>query len=301
MDNILTLGTVHVVEWLRPGDVRTGWDLFGELEPLGIASKPEVQTRFWRAVTREGFTKLLQTFENEFRATGRIPLLHVETHGNSDGIGVSADEGIRWPDFMEALISFNRLTRLNLVVVLAACEGFWGVQMLQPDRRAAAFRGLIGPNRRVDYDELSRGCMAFYRTVFGQLNGDAALKAMNGAVDPAKDTFWSISAETAFKIVYQSYLENQCTPEAFENRVATILENIGERRRAEGHVGRFKWEIARDREVARTYLGDHRARFEEMRREFFFIDLYPENGERFDVTMEDCRPRPTPPAEGPTR
>jgi len=27
----LTLGIVHIVEWLRPGDAKTGWDLFGEL------------------------------------------------------------------------------------------------------------------------------------------------------------------------------------------------------------------------------------------------------------------------------
>ena len=29
-----------------------------------------------------------------------------------------------------------------------------------------------------------------------------------------------------------------------------------------------------------------------MRREFFFIDLYPENAARFDFTFGDCQPRP---------
>jgi len=104
--------------------------------------------------------------------------------------------------------------------------------MLQPDRRAAAFRGLIGPNRRIKAQEMADGCMAFYRTVFNKLNGDDALKAMNDAL----------------------------------NR-----------------------EIERDREIARRYLSDQRARFEEMRREFFFIDLYPENSSRFDFTFEECQ------------
>jgi len=292
MDNKLTLGTVHIVEWLRPGDARTGWELFDELEPLGIASRPEVQVKFWRAVTRDDFLNLLRTFEDEFRASARTPLLHIETHGNVDGIGVSHDEGINWPDLMEVLVAFNRLTRLNLVVILAACEGFWGVQMLQLDRRAAAFRGLIGPNRAVRTREMSDGCMAFYRTLFGQLNGDTALKAVNDAVNPAEKTFWIISAETAFKTVYQGYLDKQCTPEAIEKRVETIVANIGARLRAEGRPARFNWEIERNRETARKHLSDHRARFEEMRREFFFIDLYPENAERFDFTFEDCQPRP---------
>jgi hypothetical protein len=55
MDNRLTLGIVHIVEWLRRGDSKTGWKLF-ELEPIGIASKPEVPVRFWRVSTRQEFS-----------------------------------------------------------------------------------------------------------------------------------------------------------------------------------------------------------------------------------------------------
>ena len=290
MDNKLTFGVVHIVEWLRPEDAKTGLELFGEIEPMGIMSSPEVQVHFWRAKTRSDFVGMLRTFENEFRATGRVPLLHIETHGNTDGIGVSEAEGISWRDLMEELISLNRSTRLNLVIVLAACEGFWGVQMLQLDRRAAAFRGLIGPNRPVSGKEMADGCTAFYRTVFGRLNGDEALKAMNDAVDLNKETFWIVSAETVFKTVYQHYLETKCTSESMGKRIATIDDNLRARYRAEGRGGRFNWEIERDRQVARQCLGDHRARFEEMRREFFFLDLYPENTERFDFTFDECQP-----------
>ena len=52
MDNRLTLGVVHIVEWLRSGDIKTGRDLFDELEPLGIASRLEVPVTFSRAATR---------------------------------------------------------------------------------------------------------------------------------------------------------------------------------------------------------------------------------------------------------
>ena len=40
--------------------------------------------------------------------------------------GIGADEGIDWPELMELFISLNRLTHLNLVAILAACERFWG-------------------------------------------------------------------------------------------------------------------------------------------------------------------------------
>ena len=53
MDNRLTLGVVHVVEWLGDGDAKKGPELFDDLEPLGIASKPKVVVRFWNVRTRE--------------------------------------------------------------------------------------------------------------------------------------------------------------------------------------------------------------------------------------------------------
>jgi hypothetical protein len=113
---------------------------------------------------------------------------------------------------------------------------------------------------------------------------------MNDAVDADKETFWLISAEMAFKIVYRGYLEERCTPEAVEKRADVILENIGKRYREERGVGRYKWEIERDRARALAWLRDHRARFEELKKDFFFINECPENAQRFDVTFEDCEP-----------
>ena len=290
MDNRLTLGIVHIVEWLRPGDAKTGWELFGELEPLGIASKPQVPVKFWRASTRQDFVDLFQQFERMFRETGRMPVLHIETHGDANGIGVSGTERIDWPDLMEIFIPFNRHTQLNLVAILAACEGFWGMQMLQPARNAAAFRGLIGPNRKMTAGEMSAACLAFYRTVLGQMNGDAGIKAMNDAVNTTKDTFWMISAETAFKVVFKNFLETLCAPHAIEERLDRITANVVTRRRIEGLPDLFSKDLERLRKLTREKLSDQRGRFEEMRREFFYIDLYPENDRRFDVTFEDVRP-----------
>jgi len=151
MDNNLRLGVVHIVEWLRASDViRTGWDLFNELGPLGIVSKPPVPVDFHRVETRSEFLRLLQQFEAQYRQNRRTPVLRMETHGGKDGIG--GDDGIEWAERMEALIPLNRLTGVNLVVVLAACEGFYGVQMLQPDRRAAAFKGTIAHIESVNAD-----------------------------------------------------------------------------------------------------------------------------------------------------
>jgi hypothetical protein len=58
--------------------------------------------------------------------------------------------------------------------------------------------------------------------------------------------------------------------------------------RADGLPEMFKRDIERARNLAREFMNDHGKRFEEMSRDFFFIDLDPENDARFDVKLDDC-------------
>src|SRR6476469_10806740 len=104
MDKSIAFGTVHIVEWLGPDDRRTGWELFGELEPMGIMSMPEIPVDFTRVETRAEFVALLRNFERQLLHSGRVPALHIETHGSDGGIGRSDSEGISFPQLMEELI-----------------------------------------------------------------------------------------------------------------------------------------------------------------------------------------------------
>jgi hypothetical protein len=289
VDNNLRFGAVHIVEWLRSSDViRTGRDLFNELEPIGIMSKPPVRVTFHRVETTEAFVALLRQFEDSYRQDGRVPLLHIETHGGHDGIG--GDDEIAWPELMEALIPLNRMSRLNLTVFLAACEGFYGVQMLEMDRRAAAFRGLIGPHVEIKTGKMQAAVLAFYRTVFERRDGNVAARAMNDAVDTTEEKFWLISAEEAFRIVNRSHFREHCTPEALRRRRNRLMSRIARRHRSRSGLDAGV-PLARewfDRVTA--HLLDQRGLFEKLRRQFFFIAQFPENDKRFDVSFEDCWP-----------
>jgi hypothetical protein len=148
--------------------MKTGRDLFEEVEPMGIASMPAVGAQYWQVWTRAEFLATLREIENEFRVTGMLPLLHIETHGSVGGIGVSEQDGITFAELMEQFIPLNRMSGLHLIVVLAACEGIWGMKMLQPARRAAAFRALIGPEHEIFPEQLAKGYQTFYRGLFSR-------------------------------------------------------------------------------------------------------------------------------------
>lgn len=96
----------------------------------------------------------------------------------------------------------------------------------------------------------------------------------------------AISAEAAFKAVFQQYLETKCTPEAIEERLEAILNGLLVRFRDEGR-GRFKREIELMRTQIRARLTNQRRDFEQMRRDFFMINEFPDNDRRFDLKFED--------------
>ena len=289
-DDVLRFGKIEIIEWLQPGDMKTGRDLLDEIEPMGITSSPTVAAQYRQVWTRAEFLAALRAVENEFRATGRLPLLHIETHGSVGGIGVSDQEGIAFADLMEEFIPLNRMSGLRLVVVLAACEGIWGMKMLQPARGAAAFRALIGPEHRIFPEQLAKGCQAFYRGLFRKGDGNEAFRAMNDAVDPTKPTFFAISAEGGLKMVFRDYLKELCTPGEIERRVDAMEAKALQQRRDDGLPDMFSKDKQAARRLLRDGLLDHRSHFERIRRDYFFIDQFPENDERFDVKFEDCQP-----------
>ncbi len=290
-DDVLRFGKIEIIEWLRPGEIKTGWDLFGEVEPMGIVSTPTVGVQYRQVSTRAGFLAALRAIEKEFRATGLLPLLHIETHGGTGGIGISEHEGISFSELMEELIPLNRMSGLHLTVVLAACEGIWGMKMLQPARGVAAFRALIGPEHDVFPEPLAKGCQAFYRGLFSRIgDGNQAFRAMNDAVDPTKPTFFAISAESGLRMVFQGYLKELCTPGEIDRRVDAIEAKALQQRRDDGLPELSQEDRQLARRILRDGLLDHRSQFERIRREFFMIDQFPENDARFDVKFEACQP-----------
>ena len=142
MDTRLNFDTIHLVEWLRVDDGRTGWEVFNEIEPIGLVSRPPVSVKYSRLSSRADMIALLRTVAADVQRHRTAPILHIETHGDSNGIGISDHDGLLWSDFMRELIPINEAMKVNLFVILAACEGVWGIQMLQPADRAA-FRALI--------------------------------------------------------------------------------------------------------------------------------------------------------------
>lgn len=287
MDRFLQIGHIHIVEWLPVGDARTGRELFDEIEPLGIVSQPRVAVSLQQVQSRTEFLAYLQFVREECQRTRQVPLLHIETHGFEDGIGASADEEILWPELRRELTPLNQLTALRLFVVVAACEGIWGLTMAQPTERAP-FLALLGPDRTISAGELARRVLVFYRHLLRDRDGSEAIRSMNEAARSGDPLFGIVNAEMLFRDVFTAYLRDECSEQAIDARVERVVrETIRRFREAKG-VGMWAHEIERIRKIARQEALDHERHFDDKRRHYFFIDLFLENDQRFPIRFRDC-------------
>jgi len=290
MAHHLVFGKIHIIEWLWDNDPetgepdrRTGRELYDELRKMIAEAKSPMQVILHRVGSRNAFLNRLKRIEQDFTSSKRIPLLHIETHGYGEGIGLGED-GLDWPDLMEALTPLNLATGCWLPVFLSACEGVQGTEMAQVMRRAPYY-AILGPQRDVYPSEVLRGLRAFYRKVIVDGDGMKAMDYLNATIDPDADTFQIFNCEQLFRTIWRWYLDGKTVDEI----MGPVFEEMLARRHAERPM--TDTEVVEMREYVGRYVRDYRPRFEESRRHFFMIDRFPGNNARFNLVLEQVDDR----------
>ena len=111
MDSRLLFGKIHIIEWLKPrnpktgeaGERRTGTEIYRAAKQLIAETGSRTQLILHRVSSKASFLARLERIEQDFRASGKVPVLQIETHGDLDGIGLSENDGLTWPELMQAL------------------------------------------------------------------------------------------------------------------------------------------------------------------------------------------------------
>jgi len=75
--------------------------------------------------SRAQFLEALRSIAKEARLHAHWPILHIEAHGDFTGIYVTSGEYLPWGEFKDELTAINENSRLNLLVMMAACQGAW--------------------------------------------------------------------------------------------------------------------------------------------------------------------------------
>ncbi len=276
---------VDVIEWLGPTDRPTGTEVAALIRQSAHAHSIPVEVRHRGTNTSGELRAHITDITKDFIAAGRRPIIHIETHGCIDGIGVPGGDYITWRDLQTELTPLNQALGLGLLVLVGACEGIWGLQMNQPADRAT-FYCLIGPPKPIDEDALFDCWSRFYPVLFACRDAVAAFHAANEGKAGPERSLNVTTAEFLFELVVAEYLRDRCREDALIVRETTITDNLIKRVRAAQGREPSELEVAEMRRLAGSQIRDHSARLTETFEHFFFIDLFPGNRERFRTALD---------------
>jgi hypothetical protein len=277
---------IEIIESVSEGDGwagRTGHRLFEIIQPLGLASAPSVDVRYASVRTKAEFFTRLDRIVRDARTNGRKPVLHIEAHGDRDGLTVGSGDLVPWPELRNHFTELNQMTRVELIVFLSACDGAQLIRLLQPHDRTP-FRLLIGPRRIMKAGELEDGCTAFYRTMFRTADCIDAVDAMNAAIPAGDEPFRMCRAEAAFlQIMAHCFAENR-TPAGLDERLDRMMKKL----RAQ-HPELGVEQLAQTRCVYATQLMDFRWQHQLILNRFFFLDEFPDDADQYEeISYEEC-------------
>ena len=273
-------GSLWIIESLPEGERNSGENLARRMRnEFGFAGQTGVEVRYEAVDDEQGLRSVLQQIAANAPTDG--PMLHLEMHGDEEGMELANGDVVRWPDLRHDLTPINVRCGNNLFVTLAVC---CGEDLKQSAVTAAVerapFFALLGTDQRVKHLQLSRGFDEFYKKLLIDHDFMAAREAINEIRCEPHATFSLIPAELVLRMIVRGALDEYRTPEARDARVERLVQR---KVREQGGVdGAFRDYIRNALEPENQV-----AAIEDIRRKFMMIDLYPEVADRSMVTAQE--------------
>lgn len=268
-----------VIESLPYGELETGKNLVDNQLEEAKKAHSSLQVSFEQPATKAELIAVLMKIKQEAK-NGVYPMIHFECHGCKDGLGAANRELIGWEEIRDIFIDINRCCGLNLMIVVAACNGVHLIKV-STQLDAAPFWAVIGPEKKVMAGDIQDDFGEFYKIFFEYLDGDKALEALNRGKSGHQRIYHFHTAEGLFLKAYRKYFKNHCTDEGREKRIESLISQAMEDPKVRQRGA--DWVRA---QVEKSFSKENE-HFECKKQQFFFMDEYPENRSRFNISMKD--------------
>lgn len=271
--------TLTVIESLADGALRTGQrqanDAIDLVRQLGLTLSVTLDT----PETKAEFLAALSEIRRQAEEQSTMPILHLETHGDQDGLALKSGEHLDWASLRDVLIDINRACGLNMLVVVAACSGAHLIKTAT-QLGEAPFWAVVGSDDVLKAGEIQDGFGAFYRTLLTTLNGTQAVEALNQTTGRAAPTFRFLSAEALFLRAYATYFLKYTMGRGKRERFEALVSDA--RKNPTVAQKGLSWVRAQ----VKALIGPEQEEeyFEAQWARFFFIAEHPDNAKRFALT-----------------
>ena len=197
---------VLILEWLAPGDERTGQQLYEFLQLRNVPSA---------LVVCESWHELRQALQTAAANVGPkgVPVIHLETHGSDPWVGEpehiacgpDRSAGVPWAELGIELSRLNVASDFRLLFVSAACWGSGIMAAIGAGEYPAPFAFAIGFRTSVGEGRLRDAMKELYRSLqAGLLLPDCVESAQRELTD-GQQLQLEIALEIAVKILRVTY------------------------------------------------------------------------------------------------
>ncbi len=209
-------------------------------------------------------------------------MIHFECHGHKDkdGLVMASNELVEWEELRKHLIEINYSCRLNLMIVVAACNGAHLIKVCTK-LDAAPFWAIVGSEVKVNAGNIRDDFGRFYESFITDLDGDKAISVLNHGKPQSDRLYKFISAAGLFSRAYLKYYKSHCIGKGKRERIESLVSEIMQK----PDIQKLGVAWAR-KEVKNRLPAIDDQHFEKSRNSFFFIDQYPENHQRFSLSKE---------------
>jgi len=270
---------ISVIQSLSDSELHTGKKVKDDIDLYNLAFDRGLTIELLDAKNKNEFTCILKSLTEQAQNNGSFPVLHIEAHGSSDhkGIILKSNEFLSWTDLKPYFISLNTATKMNLLLVFSLCHGAHFTRHLNPSDRAPCW-GLVGPTKAISGSDLLRSFSAFYREVFESAEAGTAVSRLNEYASENDIDYYFTTSTTFFINVYKNYLEKHCTEKAYDKRARSMRKHLKKSK---------SQKLPSIGEIRRKLKSTQKEFFENYRINYFLIDLFPENENRFEVSYRE--------------
>jgi hypothetical protein len=271
---------LYIIDSIPENQLNTARQLRDDLEAIKSSVNSRGNKTFGIELTRlRSRDEVLCFFDNLVVSSDVNPILHFECHGDESGLEFADKSFASWQEIKPYFQAINQACKCNLFITLASCNGANLISTVQPGARSP-FCGMLGAIDPISAENAQRSFAIFYSTLIHTRDGSQALSNLLSINSPSgSPRYYFRSAEEFFKIVYKGYLEDHCNEKIIWYRARRLRPLL--------HPQARRRLTLQDIVIMLKHKSSYG--FEDMKRYFFFEDLYPANSTRFDLTLEQVK------------
>lgn len=137
---------------------------------------------------------------------------------------------------------------------------------------------MVGPTDVAKPSELLGSFSRFYQEWLRTTSGQRSVEALNEGLQGVPVEYYFTTAERFFLLAYRGYLKEYCHKKQYRARARRIRKELKkDKNKSTPSIG----------SIGRNFQKTQQEFFEQCRRLFFMIDLFPENEARVSVCYSD--------------